>query len=173
MPATASAAMPTRRFSNPRISIEARARAMPAGVGAVGEAGASSPCSRASLAAAAREPTLPGMAETMESGSYAVTSDAASAVVCTLALRIGASLPEALDGVVTRCPLHERADAARFDKDEFVRRVAEHTGCSIDAAERMTRGVFLALRSRLLDDDVHMVGAHLPRGLKQMCLGGG
>ncbi len=105
--------------------------------------------------------------------------DAASGVLCTLALRLSAgeagdffdSLPAGLKSVVRSCAVHRDTPSQLFGKEEFVRKVAHHCGIREDQAGPLARTVLDAVRRRLPEGEVHGVEGQLPKDLKELWLG--
>lgn len=103
-------------------------------------------------------------------------AEAASAVTCTLTARLTGGeaqdmlqqLPLSLRPLLQRCERHVQDPAAAFDRDEFVRRVADHLGVSQGDAECIALAVFSALRARLPAPDVQDVDGQLPKSLKEL-----
>lgn len=102
--------------------------------------------------------------------------DALTAVTCTLTARLSGgeardllgSLPLSIRDSVKVCERHAGEPGAAFGRDEFLRRVAEHTHASERDAERITVAVFRALRARLPVPDAADVDTQLPKDLKEL-----
>jgi uncharacterized protein (DUF2267 family) len=120
--------------------------------------------------------------ELQESGTLPAgvdARDAASGVLCTLALRLSAgeagdffdSLPPGLRGVVQSCSLHRDTASQLFGRDEFLRKIAHHCGIRVEEAGPLARTVLAAVRRRLPEGEVHGVEGQLPKELKELWLG--
>ena len=121
-------------------------------------------------------------AEVEESGTLprgVDVRDAASGVLCTLALRLTAgeagdffsSLPPGLRTVVQTCQVHRDTPSQLFGREEFVRKVAHHCGIREDQAAPLVRTVLYAVRRRLPEGEVRGVEGQLPKDLKELWLG--
>lgn len=105
--------------------------------------------------------------------------DAASGVLCTLALRLSAgeagdffdALPPGLRSVVATCSLHRDTASQLFGREEFIRKVAHHCRIREDQAEPLARTVLHAVRRRLPEGEIHGVEGQLPKELKEFWLG--
>lgn len=120
-------------------------------------------------------------AEIEESGTLPAgvdVRDAASGVLCTLALRISAgeagdffdSLPSGLRGLLRSCSLHRDTPSQLFGRDEFVRKVAHHCRIAEEQAAPLARTVLHAVRRRLPEGEIHGVEGQLPKDLKEFWL---
>lgn len=103
---------------------------------------------------------------------------AASAVLCVLSERVSGgeagdlreAMPGQLRDLFQPCPRQREELAQAFDRQEFLRRLADRLGISPDQAEAVTRTVFEALQDevpsvrRELDD----VESQLPKDLKEL-----
>jgi osmotically-inducible protein OsmY/uncharacterized protein (DUF2267 family) len=103
-------------------------------------------------------------------------AEAAAAALCVLALRINADearelmkfLPADVSRLVRPCARHRAAPIEVFDRDEFLRRVADHLVVSPQESERITRAVFEAVRMWLPVRDVREVAVQLPDDLRDL-----
>jgi uncharacterized protein (DUF2267 family) len=103
-------------------------------------------------------------------------TDAAAAVLCVLAQRLSggeardlvATLPEGLRPLVEPCARHRGEEGERFDRDEFLRRVAARLHVTVPQAEEIARAVFAAVRRTLPAKEVHDVASQLPRELEAL-----
>jgi uncharacterized protein (DUF2267 family) len=97
---------------------------------------------------------------------------AVRATLATLAERItrgeaddiAAFLPKELRSLLTDTP--EPAEA--FDRDEFIRRVAEREGVSLAAAQEHVRAVFTALGVAVAPGELRDMAAQLPRDFEDL-----
>ena len=102
--------------------------------------------------------------------------EAATAALCALSLRISASegrelmkfLPAEVSGLIRPCARHRGTAADVFDRDDFLRRVADHLVISAPEAERIARAVFDAVRVWLPDRDVREVSVQLPEDIQDL-----
>jgi uncharacterized protein (DUF2267 family) len=102
--------------------------------------------------------------------------NAASAVACTLMLRMSlqegealvAALPAELRPLFVSCARHKEPIADPLDREEFFARVAEHIEVRAVDAAAITRAVFAALRTRLEAGQVGHVAAQLPGELESV-----
>jgi uncharacterized protein (DUF2267 family) len=103
-----------------------------------------------------------------------LAADAFEAVMCLLSGHLSGgeardvllSLPQSLQPLVTRCVLHRGEQAAVFDSGEFLSRLADHLGTSIDRAEQTARAVFGATKRVLPPKEVRDVAGQLPPDLR-------
>lgn len=103
-------------------------------------------------------------------------SDAASAVLCTLAMRLSGgeavdlveSLPPRLQALLVRCPRHRRENAEPFDRETFLHHVARHLDVGFAASVDISRAVFAALRRVLPDEEIFDIESQLPRDLVEL-----
>ena len=61
-----------------------------------------------------------------------------------------------------------RAEAERFDLDEFLRRVAERASVEAERSERLASAVFLALGRALTREEMDDLAAQLPRDIRRL-----
>jgi uncharacterized protein (DUF2267 family) len=102
--------------------------------------------------------------------------DAVKAVMCTLTQHIfGADAQHVLDGlpreirpILERCERHRDVKPTRFDRDELVRRVADHLGISRGDAEDITSAVLLAISARVPRDELAALANLLPLDLRDL-----
>ena len=104
--------------------------------------------------------------------------DAAAAVLCVLSQRVSGgeagdlrqSMPGPLRDLFQRCPRHRRDPPETFDRQEFLRRVADHLGITPDQAESVARTVFAALQEEVpsIRPEVDDVEKQLPKDLKEL-----
>jgi len=102
--------------------------------------------------------------------------EATKAVLCTLTQRLSrsereefeAELPSRLACLTRACAQHGGAMRARRMQDDFLQDVADHLRLKRDQAESLVRTLFVAIRERLSDDQVHNVAAQLPDGLADL-----
>lgn len=64
--------------------------------------------------------------------------------------------------------VHTKSDAARFDVDEFLRRVAEREGVDVETAERHARAVFFALGQTVSADEIADIAEELPQDFEPL-----
>jgi uncharacterized protein (DUF2267 family) len=99
--------------------------------------------------------------------SWEKAERAARATLETLAERISwgeaRDLAADLPSEVRAWLLEARSDAERFDRDEFVRRVAEREGVDTDTAERHARAVLIALARLERSQEMADLLAELPK----------
>ena len=101
-----------------------------------------------------------------------VRDEEAEAVLETLAEHIAGSevndlisrLPVALHEPLRRGSERSGGKATRMSPDEFVTRVAERTGQSVEQARDDVRAVMVMLREAVGDDEFFDVAVQLPRG---------
>jgi uncharacterized protein (DUF2267 family) len=101
---------------------------------------------------------------------------AATAVLCILTLRVTggqardyvASLPRALNTMLLPCAAHRDEQPEKFDRAEFLRRVADHLSVGVEEAERITRAVFRGMQHDLPQREVDDVETQLPRDLAEL-----
>lgn len=97
-------------------------------------------------------------------------------VLCTLERRMSGGearnlndeLPWALGDLLRSCELHPRSRPDRFGADEFLSRVAEHTGIPPAEVEGTVRTVLAAVRSLLSEKETADVLAQLPPDLQAL-----
>jgi uncharacterized protein (DUF2267 family) len=77
---------------------------------------------------------------------------------------IAAFLPKELRSLLTDTP--EPAEA--FDRDEFIRRIAEREGVSFAAAQEHARAVFTALGVAVAPGELRDMAAQLPRDFEDL-----
>ncbi len=105
-----------------------------------------------------------------------LAAEAFEAVMCLLTLRVSRgeardvlmSLPQTLQPLLTRCTLHRGENAVTFDRDEFLHRLAQHLGTSVDRAEQTSRAVFAATKRVLPPKEVDDVSSQLPQDLREL-----
>jgi uncharacterized protein (DUF2267 family) len=105
-------------------------------------------------------------------------ADAASAVLCVLSLRVSGgqagdlrqAMPGPLRDLFQRCPRHREEPPETFDRQEFLRRVADHLGIAPDQAEAVARAVFAALQEQVpsVRPQVDDIESQLPQDLKEL-----
>jgi uncharacterized protein (DUF2267 family) len=103
---------------------------------------------------------------------------AASAVLCVLSQRVSGgqagdlrqAMPGPLRELFQRCPRHREEPPETFDRQEFLRRVADHLGIASDQAEAIARAVFAALQEQVpsVRPEVDDIESQLPRDLKEL-----
>jgi len=107
--------------------------------------------------------------------------DAIAAVMCTLMDRLTSgevhhvveALPASMRPLFATCVRHRTGKPTmRFDRVEFLARVAEHLDVTPAHAELVCEVVFEAVRSELPDKLVDDVAHQLPHGLQQLWLSG-
>lgn len=102
---------------------------------------------------------------------------ALSAVMCVLSQRLSAGqaghvlgeLPEPVAGLFRACAIHRGEHGARFERPEFLRRVAVHL--DIDdprRAEAVARAVFAAVKRAIPEYEIDRVSSQLPRELDRL-----
>lgn len=103
--------------------------------------------------------------------------DAATAALCVLSQRVSGGeagdLRQAmgpLRNLLAACPRHRREPPETFDRQEFLRRVADHLGIGPDQAEAVARAVFSALQEEVpaVRRQVDDIESQLPRDLKEL-----
>lgn len=102
--------------------------------------------------------------------------DALEAVMCTFSQHASGSeasyvldaLPKPSRPVLVRCPLHASKPVARFDRNELLRRMAEHLHVSPGDAEDITSAVLMTIGARLKPEEVHGIADHLPLELRDL-----
>jgi uncharacterized protein (DUF2267 family) len=105
-------------------------------------------------------------------------ADAFMAVMCIVSQRLSGGearhvllgLPSALRPLVTTCMLHRAEWAERFDRDDLLRRVAEHLRTSPSATELVVRAVLRAVKQCLPEKDVEDTASQLPHDLGALWL---
>lgn len=103
-------------------------------------------------------------------------AQALSAVLCVLVQRLSGgeardlveALPAGLRPLVEPCARHRGEEGERFDRAEFLRRVAAHLHVTVAQAEAIARGVFAAVQRTLPAKKVHDVASQLPRDLEEL-----
>lgn len=103
-------------------------------------------------------------------------SEAASAVLCTLAARLSggeaqdlvASLPARLRPLLDSCPRHPQANPEAFDRETFLHRVDGHLNIGFAASVDLSRAVFAAVRRQLPDEQIFDIESQLPRDLVEL-----
>lgn len=103
---------------------------------------------------------------------------AAGAVLCVLSQRLSGgeagdlrqAVPGPLRDLFQLCPRHRQAPPETFDRQEFLRRVADHLGIGPDQAETVARTVFSALQEEVpsVRREVDDVESQLPKDLKEL-----
>ncbi|MBF5066356.1 DUF2267 domain-containing protein, partial [Salmonella enterica subsp. enterica serovar Istanbul] len=76
--------------------------------------------------------------------------------------------PREVRPILERCERHRDVKATRFDRDELVRRVADHLGISRGDAEDITSAVLLAISARVPRDELVAVANLLPLDLRDL-----
>lgn len=102
---------------------------------------------------------------------------AATAVLCTLSLRLAGSvardhliqaLPTSLRTLFTRCVGYRRDDPVSMDLPGFLGRVAEHLDVSESDARRIALTVFASIQDELRAAQVVEVAGQLPNDLRTL-----
>jgi uncharacterized protein (DUF2267 family) len=104
--------------------------------------------------------------------------DATAAVMCVLSQRLPGgqagdlrqAMPGPLRDLFQFCPRHRQEPPEKFDRQEFLRRVADHLGVTPDEAELIARTVFAALQEAVpsVRPEVDDVESQLPDDLKYL-----
>jgi uncharacterized protein (DUF2267 family) len=105
--------------------------------------------------------------------------DAASAVLCTLTRRLSGGEardfahagPPAVRPFLIRCTRHRDEHSETFDRNTFLRYVAEHLGIDTDAADRLSRAVFAAAQKQMPPKEVDDAASQLPDELRELWKG--
>ena len=116
------------------------------------------------------------IAEETELPEGVTSSDAFSAVMCTVAQRISGGearelllgLPATLRGLVERCALHRAEESEVFGGEELGRRVAVHLRIEPAQAEPIVRAVFGAVKRVLPTKANFDIGSQLPVDLREL-----
>ncbi len=105
-------------------------------------------------------------------------SDAATAVLCALVWKLSgqapevrelvASVPPMLQVFIGRCVRQHEERPTTFDQPTFLYDIADHLGIDTDAAFRLARAVFAAVRARLETQEIEKVEALLPYDLGEL-----
>ena len=105
-------------------------------------------------------------------------SDAATAVLCTLVWQLSgqapevreliASVPPTLQMFIGRCVRQHEERPTTFDQPTFLYDIADHLGIETDAAFRVARAVFAAVRARLPTQEIEKVETLLPYDLGEL-----
>jgi len=101
---------------------------------------------------------------------------AAVAVLCTLETRIQpeesqdleAQLPRKLQSLLTHCRQGKQAAPQRFDRQDFIARVASELEVSHAQAESLSRRVFATLRDQISDGEAQDVEGQLPADIAEL-----
>lgn len=104
--------------------------------------------------------------------------DAATAVLCALVWKLSgqapevreliASVPSMLQMFIGRCVRQHEERPTTFDQPTFLYDIADHLGIDTDAAFRLARAVFAAVRARLETQEIEKVDALLPYDLGEL-----
>ncbi len=104
--------------------------------------------------------------------------EAVAAVMCTFAQRLSGgeagdlllALPRTIRPLVMRCFRHPE-NAATFDAEQLVARVAEHLGTDAARARSIVGAVFDAVRSVIPADQIEDAASQLPADLRDLWVG--
>ncbi|MDF2697984.1 MAG: hypothetical protein K0S65_6367, partial [Labilithrix sp.] len=103
-------------------------------------------------------------------------ANAFMAVMCIFSQRLSGgearhvllTLPSSLRPLVTTCMAHRPEWADVFDRDELMRRVAEHLGTTRSAAKRIVEAVLTAVKRCLPEREVEDTASQLPHDLREL-----
>lgn len=98
------------------------------------------------------------------------TPEAAAAVLCVLSRRLSkgeahdlaSRLPEALQTLVQPCATHRGLESDVFDREEFLRLLADHMQIDVGEAELVARAVLQGVRAVLPQVEIEHVRSQLP-----------
>ena len=103
---------------------------------------------------------------------------AVEAVLCVLTQRVSGgeagdlrqSVPGPVRDLLQRCPRHRRDPPETFDRQEFLRRIAEHLEIDPAQAEAVARAVFAAIQEEVpsVRPEVDDIESQLPKDLKEL-----
>ncbi|MRG97559.1 DUF2267 domain-containing protein [Polyangium spumosum] len=104
------------------------------------------------------------------------TPEAAAAVLCVLSRRLSKgqaqdlanNLPEALQALVQPCAAHRGLASDVFDRDEFLRLLADHLQIDVADAERVARAVLQGVHEVLPQGELEHIRGQLPSELWQL-----
>ncbi len=124
----------------------------------------------------AEEPTEKFFREIEQSGTLPAgisAPEAASSVLCALTMRISGGAarelatwaPATLRRLIDRCVMIRGERPEIFDRATFVGHIADDLHIASDAAERLARTVFAAVRARLPPQEIKNIDSQLPRDL--------
>jgi uncharacterized protein (DUF2267 family) len=105
-----------------------------------------------------------------------VAPDAISAVMCIFSERLSGGeardlvlgLPDTVRPLLERCLLHRGEPAARFDREQFLQRIADHMGTTLWHAEQIARAVFAGVKRFLPDKEARDISSQLPPDLRAL-----
>jgi len=103
-------------------------------------------------------------------------ADAFTAVMCTFTQRLSGGearhvlygLPSSLRPLVTTCMLHRSEMPDVFDRDELMRRVADHLATDQGSAELVVRAVLRSVKGNLPEKEVEDTASQLPQDLRAL-----
>lgn len=103
-------------------------------------------------------------------------ADAFMAVMCTFTQRLSGGearhvllgLPSSIRPIVTACMLHRSEIPDVFDREELMRRAADHLGTDAESAELVVRAVLRAVKECLPQKDLEDTATQLPHDLRTL-----